>query len=60
MCCVQEWLVPLATLLSFPLNEIYRGKLVSSITVIIPYLLAVTLSVTAYHLLLVQGICHPF
>ena len=39
-----------------PLNKLYWGKLVSSVNVNIPYLLALTLSiicpfVTAYHLL---------
>ena len=46
MCSVQEWFLnPCYSFELSPLNELYRGKLVSSIIVNIPYLLALTLSI---------------
>ena len=45
-----------------PLNELYRGKLISSLIVIIPNLLYILdwQFVIAYHFILGRGLCHPF
>ena len=72
MCPMQEWLLtPCYAFGLSPLNELHRGKLVSSIIVNIPYLLASTLSiissniytswlfVAAYHLLWGWGFAIP-
>ena len=41
-----------------PLNELYKGKLVSTIIVIIPYLLAVTLSIISSNLYTRLAVCN--
>ena len=59
MCHMQEWL--LNSCYSFelsPLNELYRGKLVSSIIVNIPYLLASTLSIISSNIYTMLAFCN--
>ena len=72
MCQMQEWSLTHCYPFGLsPFNELYRGKLVSSIIANIPYLLALTLSiissniilgwpfVPAYHLLQGRGFAIP-
>ena len=73
MCCMQEWLLtPCYPFGLSTFNELYRGKLVSSIIVNIPNLLAFKLSIISSNIytrlavcnclsfILRSGICHLF
>ena len=52
MSCMQEWLLmPWYPFGLSPLNVLYRGKLVSSIIVNIPYLLELTVSIISSNIL---------
>ena len=59
ICHKQEWLLtPCYPIWLSHLNELYRGKLVSSIIVNIPYLLALTLSIISSNIYTRLALCN--
>ena len=59
ICHMQKWLLtPCYTIVLYPLNELFRGKLVSSLIANIPYVLALTLSIISQNIYTRLAVCN--